>query len=121
MKLEIKHIYAYMPYNLKCKLGNDILEIDNIKCILCTWLVYFKGSGKTWDYLSSIKLLLKPLSKLSEKEIKEVALKEGIHIENVLRYIRMNIVSYRTIQMLLEQHYDVFGLIDNGLAEVLCD
>lgn len=118
MQLTAEHIYAYMPYNLKCKLGNEILEINGIKYLLDSWCVSFKGDGQMWDELSSIKLLLKPLSELSEEQITEIANREGIRAENVIKYTRMGIVSYRTIQMLLEQHYDLFNLIDKGLAEV---
>ena len=52
-----------------------------------------------------------------DKEIKEIAVRDGIHRDHVIDYIELGVVSYRTITMLLEQHYDIFGLIDNGLAE----
>lgn len=121
MQLTAEHIYAYMPYGLRIKFNNT----GNVRKVIVNYECKDEREISLSHLIFAIqlhnigfKLLLRPVSELSENEIKEIALKERIHIKNVLRYIRMNIVSYRTIQMLLEQHYDVFGLIEHGLAEV---
>lgn len=113
MKLEIKHIAPYLPYGLECDKGKVYgftTGKDDVAFIECDHTEFYP--------LEEIKPLLNPLSKLTEQDVKVIALREGIHIENVIKYIRIGIVNYRTMQMIFEQKYDVFGLIDNGLAEV---
>lgn len=123
MKLEIKHIAPYLEHKLMTNQGLLVgLEWQSTKWSALV-LTDSKDGKDTIHYkdLDEVKLILKPLSELKlnmNKKIKEIARKEGIHRDSVIHYIELGIVSYRTLQLLLEQHYDVFNLIDNGLAEV---
>jgi hypothetical protein len=117
MKLEIKHLAPYLPYSLKgnyevsevvpsakYELRNKELRNDNIDF-----------------FLSYAKPILRPISDLT-KEI-EVNGEKFVPIDWIKKnYIRetmgLNIAtwSYRTVEKLAEWHFDIFGLIENGLA-----
>jgi hypothetical protein len=113
--LELKHLAPYLPYRLKgnyevsevvpsakFELRNKELRNDNIDF-----------------FLSYAKPILRPLSDLT-KEI-EVNEKKFIPIEELDMDIPFTsdllfLVTYGDVQKLLEWHFDVFELIQKGLA-----
>lgn len=118
MKLELKHLAPYLPYGLKSWSGE--------KEILIT--------GSTLYRMETIviKPILRPLSDLTEKECKKLLnndhifnfwygkdkdgdyiYKEGYTSSIYRSYKGM---PYSMVQHLFQWHFDVFGLIDEGLA-----
>jgi hypothetical protein len=135
-KLEAKHIAPYLPYKLNfwhTKL-RDKRELTQIKVrkdgdvlvdIESDTLVYISSINDSW-----IKPILRPMSDL----IKKIQTSEGeiIPIEGMFlpcgerdvltSWAEQNKcwlgtqVSYLVYQHLFELHFDVFGLIEKGLA-----
>jgi hypothetical protein len=124
MKLELKHLSPYLPYRLpfyqewSAKQGikveltmldmNRFADFTNLEGI---WLI------------DDLKPILIPLSDLT-KEI-EVNGKKFVPIEILSAYsteiellhdIKYGFISVIFWDMLLSWHFDVFGLIDTGLA-----
>jgi hypothetical protein len=134
-KLELKHIAPYLPYGLK---SADIYvkQYGLTKPLISD--VVASNIMKFTDGSSNSKIILRPLSELikDEKFIKET--NENLfcgawkfELENdCLKIITtegyVNIIyineeiayecSYSTYLYLIENHYDIFGLIDKGLA-----
>lgn len=98
MKLEIKHIASYLPYGLetnKGKVYGFTTGQNDIPFVECDYSELYP--------LEEIKPLLKPLSEFDDGE------------DNTPEEIQKCCWVYT--QKLISEHYDVFGLIDNGLAE----
>lgn len=122
MKLELKHIVPYLPYEL------EVLDALNqkVKVIGVKNETYFIDGGNVYAYgdIQDCKPILHPLSDLTkeievngENFVPNKRLKFG---ENKLRTISrakiLSETSYRAISLLIEWHFDVFGLIEAGLA-----
>ncbi len=137
MKLEIKHIAPYLPYGLKIELKKNTypktteivdLEFEHLKYLV-------KSLNHT------IKPLLRPLSYIDaelidKKEGFKFRLKDcfcnGLDIEcnELIKKIKTNTLytpwtfvlrsSYLLVQNLLEHHFDIYGLIEKGLAIDMC-
>lgn len=112
MKLEVNHIAPYVEHGLMTDKGmvRGVELFRGEWCLKCEY-------NTIWHKLTHIKPLLKPLSELSDEEIDEIERREGIDCVNIIGF-RTETLEYRTFQDLVSKHYDVFGLIDNGLAEV---
>lgn len=118
MKLELKHLAPYLPYGLK--ILPTLYNRDNkINTLYYLSTIYnsdeFGVNGYTSNY---IKPILRPLSDLT-KEIEHNGEKfvpyywfgrQGINIESILDE------RWHIVQKLLSWHFDVFGLLDKGLA-----
>lgn len=122
MKLELKHLAPYLPYELKAKYHmlidikkkfdeTTILNVTNIK-----WII--TGTHH--------KVILHPLSDLT-KEIKHDGEKfvpynklfnfKGIGYKDPIININwLNKQYYEVWQKLFEWHFDVFNLIEQNLA-----
>lgn len=111
MQLELKHLAPYLPFKVK------------VRCCL--------GKGSIWtlrqfniaQFSYYDKLILRPLSDLTkevehngERFVPNDKLLEfyGEEIDNYSLPLKLN--SYILIQQLFEWHFDVFGLIEKGLA-----
>ena len=131
MKLE--HLAPYLPYGLKCQLitENKIpFKTEQMTFLGEDWVDFEHNfTGFNFEY---IKPILRPLSDLTEKECKRLLndnlvfnfwygkdksgdyiYKEG-YTSSIYR--SYNGMPYWMIQHLLQWHFDVFGLIDEGLA-----
>jgi hypothetical protein len=113
MKLQKKHLAPYLDCELEC-----IVELTGSSEL--PW--YFSEDGKyklnglmfDWmdsDEVTSIKPILKPLSDLD---------KEVLVIFNFITYPKrgdsINVYSYEFMIYCFKNHFDVFGLIEKGLA-----
>lgn len=122
-KLTIKQLSAYLPYGLNTiynlssvinlgegardEVRNKLLTEDNVKFVL----LYCKP-------------ILRPLSDLSNDKktvLNMSAINYGAGLgyhtkETIDNRIRTNTLLYNDAVVLFENHYDVFGLIDKGLA-----
>jgi len=134
MKLELKHLSCYLPYGLKMKRNGFIGELLTIKQPKEDSLVdyyEFQVSTSDWwennvDDLNPYKPILRPLSDLT-KEI-EVNGETFVPIEEY-DYLRldeistlvggcnaMKFIQARELELLYEMHFDIYGLIEKGLA-----
>ena len=122
MKLELKHLAPYLPYKLKIyheALGGEILP---------AWTLHYNGIG---FILGNQNMpILRPLSDLTSSSncyIDIIQTDYGIELEYDIDcgvwYPTYNGVSenlflaiYPIQQLLFEWHFDVFGLIEAGLA-----
>ena len=132
MKLELRHIAPYLPYGLKVLRpdGRTILPVTGLETSGDTFILQFKEGTGRWSYggPEKTKPILRPLSDLT-KEIEhngerfvpvEVVYgnqewkrqQDSVRIEEVVR----GTAQWNTMRKLLEWHFDVFGLIESGLA-----
>lgn len=132
MELELKHIAPYLPYGLKYKVGSvkngtyELIDLGFFHIQLISDIENEEVLTRNIDD-ESIKPILRPLSDLT-KEIRhkdvnfipvEFLTKEGFNI--YVEWIESGFTdiihsNYKFIQLLLEWHFDVFGLIEQGLA-----
>tara|TARA_B110000967_G_scaffold207945_1_gene258606 strand:- start:1616 stop:1966 length:351 start_codon:yes stop_codon:yes gene_type:complete len=110
MKLELKHLAPYLPYALKIQ-GITHGEIAELSCCTETSVNITTRSFQygMWADIFDIKPILRPLSDLVKmnKSLYESYLMSGCEIDRM---------PYLSILACLENHYDIFGLIDAGLA-----
>lgn len=120
MKLLAKHLASYLPYALKCQ----VTDLQKIK-IAELHAVYMDGSCTFCDTVesiagfSSIKPILIPLNKLSSfaKGIKQLGYRsDENNFLNLISLINDCRCNYDLMQLCFEEHIDVFGLIEAGLA-----
>ncbi len=137
MKLELKHLAAYLPYGLKFRISEGKIFNLNANHIFNNHTGNYKGLDK------GAKIILRPLSDLT-KEI-EVGGERFVPIEklcdlyspkfhnsyqndkcagfvygfaahDVLNLKNIFENKYWQVEKLFEWHFDVFGLIPAGLA-----
>lgn len=127
MKLELKHIAPYLPYELKVL--DEKGEPDDNIFILGSVSIHemvSDNNGNIEILFTEIKPILRPLSYLT-KEIevngeKFVPQQEYSYLrfEEISNYKGgqnvMNFIQVREQNILFELHFDVFGLIDENLA-----
>ena len=118
MNLVFKNYSVYLPYNLKVKydLNGDV---KHFRIGVLTGIRNQVGEkliveiDKYGYYPESCKPILKSLNDLDidilPKNLQNYS-QQQIQPHNVYG------LSYRTFEILLEKHYDVFGLIEKGLA-----
>lgn len=151
MELEIKHLSAYLPYELQVKTTvwqRNISEHITSVEMLCTYLIDNKddyteflpilrpiedlvkeieidglkfipimvlfGGENYREYDFTIDIVEKPFMgkkiEISVKDLGSPCITFGL--KNPLN----NILNYENWQLLLKWHFDVFGLIEKGLA-----
>ena len=110
-KLELKHLAPYLPYKLKV-MGVDtyyeVIGYENEN------LLFEFGMGK----LKSCKPILRPLSDLNKYPHKYESIIDELSIESfgLLPLIVKETLCYSFFEKCFENHFDVFGLIEKGLA-----
>lgn len=126
-ELELKHLAPYLPYDIKImdiytgKIGSikDILDIDGYNTIK------IKQSYEDAEHIWMFKPILRPLSDLFNgnyefilDEFSEHSL-ESFKIAFLSELKPINAfdkVNYTIMQLLFENHFDIFGLIESNLA-----
>lgn len=123
MKLELKHLAPYLPYNLQCKWNKSkpftLVGLQNgnesVNNELWTWK---DGSKYLTVYLYECKPILRPMEDIKyyveflNKYNVDFDKKEGCLVKRKNdNYTRLNELDF-----LFENHFDVFGLIPKGLA-----
>ena len=130
MKLELKHIAPYLPYGLKFRNGKEfdvVTGIDNN-----TVISLFRGHLANFTSIEEIKPILRPLSDLTkeievngtkyesvEHYFEEIYYTQTFHkqVKSIIQDERwINHCEYILVEFLFEHHFDVFGLIPQGLA-----
>lgn len=128
MKLELKHLAPYLPYGLKVheSFSNRIGELRSLNI-----------NGKVnvlhkviWCFeIEEIKPILRPLSDLTKELYQhEILIRWGgglsekakvkwlNDITDEIKLTAYNALRYDFVELLFEHHFDVFGLIPQGLA-----
>jgi hypothetical protein len=138
MKLEIKHIVPYLPYELKFLYHGNIYKIRWINSIgdidydsEIDFINPFPPNIFSKE-LDLVKLMFRPLSDLN-KEIEvngerfvpiERLFEVESNIDRHLNYLEieqqsligMKYIPFGIVNKLFEWHFDVFGLIEDDLA-----
>ncbi|QEL01100.1 hypothetical protein FKG96_09870 [Olivibacter sp. LS-1] len=129
-KLELKHIAPYLPYGLKVQyihtgevgIIRNLVDIDDYYTIKIG--IDYKDSEHIWMF----KPILRPLSSLKNDIVIDglkfnpflrlynlflIEVSENLEVE-----VNMNNImeGYCVVTQLISWHFDVFGLIDRGLA-----
>jgi hypothetical protein len=123
-KIALEQLSAYFPYKVKAKFKSKDhgIEIGTVGQISdnCSIVCYDTVEA----YPEKYKLLLRPLSWLTDEVISDLNLNNSE--ENMIEMIRDNesdasSIPYDIMKILLKNHIDLFGLIKNGLAEAIKD
>ncbi len=126
MKLEVKHLVPYLPYELKFGSGNQKyyeFVLSGIDFYTRTD-IQIRTSGNRIYNISDIKFkpLLHPLSDYADINSDAMNslncdMSEQINLnEFAIGYICLGSLYQSTYELCLKNHIDVFGLIDQGLA-----
>ena len=110
MKLELKHLAPYLPYGLKVIRENTFIEDDFFTIYGATKDNIYINSDGNLVLLSKVKPILRPLSDLTE-DLLCIS-----WIENIQEKELESECPYEVWQVLFENHFDVLGLIEKGLA-----
>lgn len=120
MELELKHLAPYFHYGLKAIYNfdneeNEIVSITGASLFSneMHYQLMFKDGKTIGLFKDDFKPILRPLSDLTKDIVSESI------IEEVNRCSSNDIkvcLSYKQIDFLISLHFDVFGLIEKGLA-----
>ena len=133
MKLELKHIIPYLPYELKVDYNGKMWYTDCVT--LYNDIILIDESKVTPASICDVKPILRPLSSMTEKELEEL---EDIIDCNFYIYVSGGEIEieenttdpyngksslkmetlHRVYEWLFSHHFDVFNLIDRGLAVI---
>ena len=122
--LSAVHLAPYLPYELRFSDGTILysIDIDNELMLLDTKKGGISNHRIEWG---NILPVLRPISSLTIENMKEFSGSDFKrysieYLETILetykKEISTNSLSYRLMQKLFENHFDVFGLIEKGLA-----
>ena len=135
MKLEIRHLTSYLPYGLNIKdvKHGSVFEALHFITTPHQDFSLFKGNFDQLTNDKYLKPVLFPLSSLTKeitingesfipiREIKNLELFSHYELEDFVRnnftYGYIESLSYQLLSQLFEWKFDVFGLIEAGLAE----
>ena len=119
-KLELKHLAPYLPYGVKILINNGEAK-SYVKTLEALSVFYSNALVNPKD-----KPLLRPLSDLTKviqhngnefiPYIEYNYISEFLEELSTLDHTYMDHVQYKVINVLFELHFDVFGLIEKGLA-----
>jgi len=136
MELELKHLAPYLPYKLKVWEGyegdyENIIRVMNLEDGRSGSWVGIKAVLKSHNGgYSYYRPILRPLTDFG-KEIDYGKVKINLldfvkgkdplgdfflEYDNVIKVKKIPVQQYRVIDLMLRYHYDIFGLIKEGLA-----
>lgn len=120
-ELLLRDLCARLPYGVLCHINGDDtntprklsrIEVDELDGILLDFWTDREDYLSIQVYLSEVKPYLRPMSSMTEEEIKEFSvLGVGMHL-----FKGPLIPSYDTLDWLNAHHFDYCGLIEKGLA-----
>ena len=122
MELELKHLTPYLPYKLNAKFMHPTKEHQKVGVLSsvynCNDDVKLSINYGDDEHIWMFKPILKPLSDLSKKEYLEIFVQKDI--DDILEAKRvdesLDVVEFYLVQKLISLHFDVFSLLDKGLA-----
>jgi len=125
MELESKHLAPYLPYGLKFQTNNtDIVELSSLSD------VSVNIKGRTYIYgaycdISDVKPILRPMSDFDKikndfdlsTDFEQFYLPPSSDLCGINTSDKTYLSDMLTVtEFLFENHFDVFGLIESGLA-----
>ena len=121
--LKLKELAPYLPYGLKAKGYWGVRTINTLhKEKEHHYYAEFEEKEKRREQIWTIKPILRPLSDLTEEEFSFVYENETDY-ESIEQLVELDAESFLTCcfsyafwQSLFENHFDVFGLIEKGIA-----
>ena len=142
MKLKIEHLAPYLPYRLIFQYSNTELPPEEMTCDNIGMLIAQQDQFKKVIHkliLHDLSDLTKEIENYGEKFIPIDELNESFNCSGTLKYLKLNSGIYKgnksliclqsspnddievseylqSINKLFEWHFDVFNLIENGLA-----
>tara|TARA_R110001632_G_scaffold117450_1_gene229538 strand:- start:143 stop:514 length:372 start_codon:yes stop_codon:yes gene_type:complete len=117
MELELKHLAPYLPYGLKARFMHPVVKHQKTGVINNTYnldddvklSIDYSDDEHIWMY----KPILRPLSDLTEYSY---TIGSYFNLEDFKTCVYNKEVSVLEWEDLLKNHFDVFGLIEKGLA-----
>jgi hypothetical protein len=119
MKLELKHLVGYLPYNVKVKIERTVYpKWEHIYTLSIKELSeYSHGSFVLTPILRPLSDLTKEIEVNMEKFVPVDRLQlYGYYDEQCLEYNQVKSISHNMMQYLYEWHFDIHGLIEKNLA-----
>lgn len=135
MKLEIKHLAPYLPYGLTVLSKPHLVTYGEQVPLEVNGIAYSDSSNPPdWQYefivndelmfamineKKHFKPILRPLSDLTEDKFKNVIFKlQKVNNDVTMLFVDFDYkeLSVWEYEFLLENHFDVFGLIEKDLA-----
>ncbi len=129
--MELKYLAPYLPYGLQCMTKDKSGQIwtlgcENIQHAIQWWKPILKPMSEVSavfddfvnempfgdDYKSRLFFEEKPLTKMTDLFI----IKSTVCVELSINKAQPLTSPYLAVKVLFENHYDVFGLIEQGLA-----
>jgi hypothetical protein len=132
-ELELKHILPYLPHGLKA------ISPENVISVVDVYMQSYDGERVGLNFLFSeykntlYKPLLRPMSDLFEnivhngtsvcvgddilQDMNKLIVGGEAYRESYFQKTPFHYLEYWVINRLFEYHFDVFGLIEKGLAE----
>jgi hypothetical protein len=139
MTLELKHLVPYFPYKLRMIFegkGGRIIEVTGLRLAGLSEetqkLIYFSSVSETLS-IQYFKPILRPLCDLNSEikfnnrkfyPIDELAeIDEVVVLQYSFEFFEtsMKYLPNWIVEKLLEWHFDIFGLIEQGLAVSIHD
>ena len=155
MKLELKHIAPYLPYDLQVKCYDIVWSVEGLRDGVVMSLFLIDKYTLTSAYLSDVKPILKPISSMTKEEAYELGIlliseadmedkeigigemtlmgvayptivykdKEDEEYSVTIQFSSIGIsgidlIPYEAYEWLFKNNFDVFGLINRGLAVI---
>jgi len=134
MELKVEHLAPYLPYGLRLRYTREDSVIP--EGIMTGVTTDYTETGTSIVHISRSRPLLRPLRMIDDEithngdtfvpidfiEDKYYSLSLHKECERLLEYEGyrwISHMSYLLVLQLLEWHFDIFGLIDAGLADEL--
>ena len=117
MQLELKHLSAYLPYGLKFY-WEQLDGTPNKPWTLTINSVDFALEHQNKPILRPLSDLTKEIEHNGEKVniFNRIEIYKGSGVDYLIEQIRFGFVEVIIYNILLEHHFDVFGLIEKNLA-----
>ena len=122
-ELTIEHLAAYLPHRVTVKVIDFKSDYVGREYDIVVGLHQWSKCGKRWSIETEgganpapdkIKPLLRPLYQFTKDDLLNMG-RTGY--EDYIDQIKSGRIPYDEMQILLSQPWDVFSLIDSGLAE----
>ncbi len=117
MKEELKqeHIIPYLPYKLEAMIEGLVCEIEGVDLHMPNTIIAERANYN----LKHVKPILKPLSdllKLEDFDSIGIFGRNEVKVQQAVRDERIGLINHHLFHILVKHHYDVYRLIDKGLA-----
>jgi hypothetical protein len=122
MKLELKHLAPYLPYGLKIRYiernETHIFDTSNLKAV-CSEQIHLRPILRPLSDLT--KVIVDEFQKYDnqdsyDKDIIDLFCYENTQTDENIEDLLVTKLPYECVEYMFKNHYDVFGLIEKGLA-----